>query len=56
MKVKVKKGNAEKFANTPQYAYLENGDIRGMKVPDHLDKSWYISVAKERLERFVNYV
>ena len=54
MKVKVKKGNAEKFANTPQYCYLENGDIRGKKVPDHLDKSWYISVAKERLRRFVN--
>ena len=52
MKVKVKKGNAEKFANTPQYAYLENGDIRGMKIPDHLDKSWYINTAKERLNQF----
>ena len=55
MKIKAKKGNAEKFANTPKNAYMENGDIRGMKVPDHLDLQWYISVAKERLERFVNY-
>ena len=52
MKVKVKKGNAEKFANTPQYAYLENGDIRGKKVPDHLDRQWYIDLAHERLRQF----
>ena len=52
MKVKVKKGNAEKFANTPQYAYLENGDIRGMKVPNHLDRQWYIDTTKERLNQF----
>ena len=57
MKIKAKKGNAEKFANTPQNAYLENGDIRGKKVPDHLDRQWYIDTTKERLNQFgVNYV
>jgi DNA polymerase len=56
MKVKVKKGNAEKFANTPQYCYVDNGDITGKSIPSHLDRQWYINTAKERLERFVNYV
>jgi DNA polymerase len=56
MKVKTKKANAENFANTPQYCYVDNGDIRGKKIPNHLDKQWYVNTAKERLERFVNYV
>lgn len=51
-KVKVKKGTGEKFANTPVNCWLENGDIRGKTVPDHLDKDWYIDVSKERLKRF----
>jgi len=51
-KVKPHKGNAEKFANTPQYCYLENGDIRGKKVFSHLDRQWYIDLAHERLRQF----
>ena len=51
-KVKVKKENAEKFANTPHYCYLENGDIRGRKTFNHLDREWYIDTAKERLRQF----
>lgn len=51
-KVKTTKVNAEKFANTPQYCYLENGDIRGKKAFSHLDKSWYIKLAYERLRQF----
>ena len=51
-KVKPTKGNGEKFANTPQYCYMVNGDIRGMKVFNHLDRQWYIDVTKERLNQF----
>lgn len=51
-KVKTNKANAEKFANTPVYCYLENGDIRGWKVPDYLDRQWYIDLAHERLRQF----
>jgi DNA polymerase len=51
-KVKTSKANAEKFANTPQYCYLENGDIRDKKVFNHLDKQWYIDTAYERLRQF----
>lgn len=52
MKVKVKKGNAEKFANTPQYCYVDNGDINGKSIPSHLDRQWYIELAHERLRQF----
>lgn len=51
-KVKTNKANAEKFANTPVYCYLENGDIRGWRVPDYLDRQWYINLAHERLRQF----
>lgn len=51
-KVKPTKGNGEKFANTPQYCYMINGDIRGMKVFNHLDRQWYIQTSKERLRQF----
>ncbi len=51
-KVKTNKANAEKFANTPVYCYLENGDIRGRRVPSYLDRQWYIDLAHERLRQF----
>ena len=51
-KVKPHKGNGEKFANTPEYCYLENGDIRGKKTFSHLDRSWYVNLANERLRQF----
>ena len=52
MKVKVKKGNAEKFANTPKYCYVDNGNINGKTIPSHLDRQWYIDLAHERLRQF----
>jgi DNA polymerase len=52
MKVKVKKGNAEKFANTPQYCYVDNSNITGKSIPNHLDRQWYIELAHERLRQF----
>lgn len=42
----------DKFANTPDRAVLENGDISGAKVPPKLDKNWYIRLACERLKQF----
>lgn len=39
----------EKFANSPEHCYINNGDIRGMKVDGLLDKQWYINLAKKRL-------
>lgn len=42
----------EKFANTPENCFIENGDIKDESVPAHLDKSWYITLAKKRLNDF----
>lgn len=44
--------NPEKFANTPDKAFIENGDICDTKCPKYLDKSWYIDLAIKRLNDF----
>ena len=51
---KMKDYNAtlEKFANTPDHMFILNGDINGVKVPDRLDKQYYIDLAKKRLNDF----
>lgn len=46
---KVKK---DKFGNTPDHCFIENGDIRGMKIPDKLDRQYYIDLAYKRLNDF----
>ena len=47
-----KRGKPEKFANTPEHAFIENGDVTTMKCPDKLDRQWYIDLAKERLKQY----
>lgn len=42
----------DKFGNTPNRCFIENGDITGMKIPSKLDKQYYIDLAKKRLEDF----
>lgn len=42
----------EKFGNTPENCFIENGDINGKPVPSVLDKSWYVNLAKERLRQY----
>ena len=49
---KCRQGKADKFANTPERCFLNNGDIRGVKVPENLDRSYYIDLAYERLRQF----
>lgn len=45
-------GRADKFATTSVNSFIENGDLRGVKVPMRLDKDWYIAEAKKRAEKF----
>lgn len=52
-KVKQEGANPEKFANTPDNCFIDNEEVRGKKVPNILDKQWYIALAKDRLKRFV---
>lgn len=42
----------EKFANTPEHCFIDNGKVIDKKVPSKLDKTWYISLAKERLRQY----
>ena len=54
-KVKLKEHGklvVEKFANTPQHCFICNDDVNGKKVPDNLDRNYYIDMAKKRLEQF----
>ena len=51
-KQKSRGATIEKFANTPEKCFIENGNINGVEVPEKLDKQWYINLAKERLEQF----
>ena len=44
--------NPAKFGNTPDHCFIENGDIRNMKIPDKLDRDYYIKLTKKRLEDF----
>jgi DNA polymerase len=48
-------GRADKFANTSENSFIENGDITGVKVPMRLDKGWYINEAIKRLEQYGVY-
>lgn len=42
----------ERFANTPEHCFIDNGDINGKKVPANLDRNFYINLAKKRLKQF----
>ena len=50
-KVKTVGGTIEKFANSPDNCFIENGDIRESKTDWRLDKQWYIDLAKDRLDK-----
>ena len=51
---KMKDYNAtlEKFAGTSEHMFILNGDIKGVKIPERLNKQWYIDLAYERLKQF----
>ncbi len=52
MKIK-ENGNPEKISYTPDRVFIDNSKVIGKEVPSILDKNWYINLAKERLESFV---
>ena len=44
----------EKFANSPEHCFIENGDIVGYGTFEYpLDKQWYIDLAKKRVSDFL---
>lgn len=44
--------NPEKFAGCPMRCKIINTDIRGLVVPEWLDKKWYIEQAEKEIEKF----
>jgi hypothetical protein len=57
VKLKMKDGIEQevpdKIANTPERCFIDNDDVKEKLIPDHLDKDYYIDVAKERLNAFL---
>lgn len=51
-RVKAGKAKPEKFGNTSEHSFIDNGDVHGRKCPGYLDKDWYIQLAKTRLAQF----
>lgn len=53
MKCGGQRGKPEKFADTPNHCFIYNDEVTDeTKVPDKLDKQWYIDEAKKRLKHF----
>ena len=51
-KYKYEGATIEKFANTPEHAFIMNENVNGVEVGKKLDKQWYIDLAIKRLEDF----
>ncbi|MGL4911491.1 MAG: hypothetical protein ACRC3Y_03585 [Romboutsia sp.] len=51
MKIKSDK-TKEKISYTPSRVFIDNNIIINKKIPQKLDKVWYINLAKDRLESF----
>lgn len=49
---KIKNGSPEKISYTPNRVFIENGDVKGVPVPDNLDRDWYSMVAMDRAKEF----
>ena len=52
-KKKNEEKNKEKFANSPDRVFIENGDIINKAVPRKLDRQFYINLAYKRIAQFV---
>jgi hypothetical protein len=44
----------EKIANTPERCFIYNDEVIGVKIPDKLDKQYYIEIGEKRLQDFIN--
>ena len=46
--------NPEKIANTPEKCFIYNDDVTSTKIPEYLDKNYYVEMAENRLNDFLN--
>lgn len=52
MKIK-SDGKLEKISYTPNRVFIDNSQVINKKIPQELDRSWYVQLAKDRLESFI---
>lgn len=46
----VKDKRKDKYANTPDRCYIENGAVSEMMIPATLNKEWYVDLAEKRIK------
>ena len=51
-KCKSEGATIEKFGNTPEHCFIDNGNVNGKSTPNNLDRRWYITLAKDRLNQY----
>ena len=51
-KKKASTGSFEKIQNCPEHSFMFNDSVNGVKVPEKLDKQFYIDFAHKRLKDF----
>ncbi|MBC2196294.1 hypothetical protein [Listeria booriae] len=54
-KVKKKDGkiSSQKISHTPERCFIDNSDITNKKIPDKLNRKWYINMARKRINDFL---
>lgn len=51
-KVHATRKTAAKLTNSPEHCFIFNDDVKGVSVPEKLNKQWYIDLANKRLSDF----
>lgn len=51
-KVHAARKTTAKLTNSPEHCFIFNDDVKGVPVPDKLDRQWYIDFANKRLSDF----
>lgn len=51
-KVHAVRKTTAKLTNSPEHCFIYNDDVKGVPVPDRLNRQWYIDFANKRLSDF----